>query len=129
MKRKIFIASAAVITVGLPVVYYLKKYKRKNNNPLFTPDLLSNFCDEKAIRQIGLEYRMQAPLEDGKQKLTDLLLTDNNEKKMNISDKILISKLIDYKIHEDFFRFNITIINGWVISLTEARQCALFSLT
>jgi len=31
-------------------------------------------------------------------------------------------------VKEDFEAGNITLVKGWVLSVTEARQCALFSL-
>jgi hypothetical protein len=41
----------------------------------------------------------------------------------------LISKNIEGMIHTDFLTDKTLIINGWVLSVTEARQCALFSLS
>jgi hypothetical protein len=37
--------------------------------------------------------------------------------------------LIDKKVRKDFKEDKLQVIKGWVISTTEARQCALFSLT
>jgi hypothetical protein len=31
-------------------------------------------------------------------------------------------------IHDDFEKGRTVVLNGWILSLTEARQCALFSL-
>jgi hypothetical protein len=127
MKRKAFIFTAATVAIGVPLVYYYKT--NRNFNPLSTPYILSTFCSEKDIREIGLTYRNQVPLENDKQKLTDIILTDNSGKKLKPSDKSAIEKLVNIKIHGEFTNSDITIINGWILSVTEARQCALFSFT
>lgn len=129
MKRKSFIISITTLAAGLPLVYYLKNHKWGNSNPIITPDLLSNFCSEKGLREIGLEYRKLVPAENLKQKLEDLILTGLNGKKLTTSNKSVIEKMINNKIQADFTSYNTTIIYGWIISLTEARQCALLSLT
>jgi hypothetical protein len=127
MKRKNFIISALVVGTGLPVAYYLEKHNG-SHNVLNKPDLLSRFCNEMELKDIGTKYRKTVPLESEKQKLKDLLLTDRSGQKIKSSDKILVEELISKKTQEDFVAYNTIIINGWVISITEARQCALFSL-
>ena len=132
MKRKTFLltttfATLAVITI--PVVRYYNK-KSKLDDPLIMPDDLSRFCDEKTIREIGISYRSIVPAENEKKKLTELLLTDYDGKVMANSDKYKVIELMDTKVLKDFTDYNkIHVIKGWVISITEARQCALFSLT
>jgi hypothetical protein len=128
MKRRNFIISAFVVGTGLPVAYYLEKHNG-SNNVLNKPDLLGRFCNEMELKSIGVKYRAIVPLENEKQKLRDLLLSDRSGQKIKSSDKILVAELIDKKTKEDFVSYNTIIINGWVISITEARQCALFSLT
>ena len=129
MKRKAFIIASATVGIGLPAVYYLKKNKWGNFNPLTTPVLLSTFCSEMALRDIGQAYIKQVPAENTKQALTDIILTDGAGKKIKAADKSSVSSLIEEKIHDDFAKHNILILNQWIISITEARQCALFSLT
>jgi hypothetical protein len=57
-----------------------------------------------------------------------MILTDENGKKTKRSDKMLLLEAIDKKIHDGFVSSDIIIIDGWVITKTEARQCAIFSL-
>lgn len=128
MKRRTFIIAASVAAVGLPVAYYLQKHKWKND-PLTTPEFLSRFCDIKQLKSIGTKYLSLVPAENKKPNLKALILTDTAGVKLNSSDKIEIAEFIDKRIHEEFSAYNIMVINGWVISITEARQCALFSLT
>lgn len=131
MKRKTFIVTttvAALAIASVPVVKYYSN-RRKTYPPLIMPDDLSRFCDEKTIREIGVEYRKSVPLENEKIKLEQILLADNTGKIIPTSDKLVVAELMDKKTLEDFKEFRIHTFKGWIISTTEARQCALFSLT
>lgn len=127
MKRRTFIATASIAAIGLPVAYYFKKRISKGN-PLTTAEMLSLFCDERGLKEIGAAYRKLVPADNEKQKLTDLILTAADGKKVKASDWSGVEELISKKVHEDFVNRQVIILQGWVISVTEARQCALFSL-
>jgi hypothetical protein len=127
MKRKNFIITASIAAVGLPLAYYIKK-QRTQINPLTTPYLLSRFCDKKELNDIGDAYRKMVPDENDRQKLSNLILLTNNGTSLHSNDKIAVAELIDKKIHDEFMGNNTIVVNGWVVSKTEVRQCALFSL-
>ncbi len=131
MKRRkfIWIGSAVVLAVASVPAYQYYKKKSKFYNPLVTPNELSRFCDEGIIRDIGLSYRSMMPAENEKKKLKDLLLTGDDGKQTKESDNEAVFELIDKKVRKDFKEDKLQVIKGWVISTTEARQCALFSLT
>ena len=131
MKRRTFIwiGSAVVLAVASVPAYQYYKKKSKFYNPLVTPNELSRFCNEAIIRDIGLSYRSMTPTENEKKKLTDLLLTGDDGKQTKESDNEAVFELIDKKVRKDFKEDKLRVIKGWVISTTEARQCALFSLT
>lgn len=93
------------------------------------PEILGQFCDEAEIRLIGDSYRKRAKGEDDKDKLTELLLTDNTGKKIDSSDKPAVAELLNKKTLEEFRAYKTIVEKGWIITITEARQCALFSLT
>ena len=128
MKRRTFIATATITAIGLPVAYYVKKRFSKGD-PLTTAEMLSHFCDESALKEIGAAYRILVPAENEKQKLTDIILTDTSGQKVKASDWQAVEEIVAKKIHNDFMSQELIIVKGWVISKTEARQCALFSLT
>lgn len=130
MKRKKFLAitATALVIASVPTYWYYKK-KSRFENPLTTPDDLSRFCDEGTIREIGISYRNMMPAENEKKKLTDLLLAGDDGKVTGASDNEAVFELLDKKIKKEFNEFKLQVIKGWVISTTEARQCALFSLT
>jgi hypothetical protein len=61
--------------------------------------------------------------------LVDLLLTDTAGKSAPEStDSTFLETLMEQKIHRDFEIGNTVNVKGWVLSATEARQCALFSI-
>jgi hypothetical protein len=43
-------------------------------------------------------------------------------------DKKLIQKLLDSRVEQDFKTGKTVTAGGWVLSVTEARQCALYSI-
>jgi len=93
------------------------------------PEILGQFCVEAEIRLIGDSYRSRVKGEDDKDKLTQLLLTDNTGKKIDSSDKSAVTELLNKKTLEEFRAYKTIVEKGWIITITEARQCALFSLT
>lgn len=99
-----------------------------HRTPLAYPEELSLFCDEKSIQEIGKEYRRRIPGENHKEKLTTLLLSDLSGKKLKFTDEQVITEFLDKKIIRDFSEYKTIMIHGWIISVTEARQCALYSL-
>jgi hypothetical protein len=90
------------------------------------PEQLAQICDLKTLREIGMDYRKQTPAEMEAGKLKALLMSDSvgNQLPSN-SDLSLIQKLLNKKITEDFESGNIVVVKGWILSITEARQCAL----
>jgi hypothetical protein len=70
------------------------------------PDLLS-MLGPQAVRDIGLQYRRLVPAENA---------------------WMPRSAPISALVRRDFETGRTILVNGWVLSVTEARQCALFSL-
>jgi hypothetical protein len=124
MKRRAFIITTSTVAVGLPFAYYVNRYQHHKNS-LFKPDILSLFCDDIVLSEMGKNYLAVVPAENEKEKLTHLILTDKNG---NVANKSDTEQLLAKKIKEDFLNNNTIILQNWVVSITEARQCALFSL-
>ena len=131
MKRKDFIitATAAAVAVIITPILIKQFSVRKHYDPLIMPDMLGQFCNEETIREIGKTYRKLSPEENTKAKLTDLLLTDVDGKKVAATDKAAVLEVIEKKTQQEFSAYKTIIVNGWVITKTEACQCALFSLS
>lgn len=119
---------AVAATAAVPIIGYRRKHLL-SDDPLMRPNVLAHFCDGDTIRDIGVKYRTQVPLEDKRQKLVDLLLTKNNGEKVESSNYRKVSELLENKIQSEFKTGKIIVEDGWVLSETEARQCALFSFS
>lgn len=115
MKRKNFIlmASAGVAAIAVPTIYF--KIGASNRKNLELPLQLIHIWDVEMVKTIGLQYLAQFPSENNIETLIDLLLQVG-------------VKNIGAKVKDDFLTDNIVVIDGWILSKTEARQCALFSL-
>jgi hypothetical protein len=91
--------------------------KSQKTSDLSRPLFLSTICDAPTLRHIGKTYRTTTPTEAEEQKLITLLDTAGSQ----TSD-------LDHKVREDYAAGRTLTIDGWMISVTEARQCALYSL-
>ena len=131
MKRKKFliISAVAVAAISVPVAIKYNHRRKVRDKPLEQPRILGNFCSEKDIRDIGVSYRKKNPNESQKQQLIELLLQNDAGKKIDSSDKSELSDWLDQKTLQEFKSDKTLVVAGWVISVTEARQCALFSLS
>lgn len=123
MKRKNFIILTVTAAAGIAIPTWYYKYGNLEYNTLLKePELLSHIWDTKTIIEIGKIYREQYPDENNERKLVKFLSNSNPS---------VISSTIEYlqkKIQDDFKADRTVIIDGWILSVTEARQCALFSL-
>jgi hypothetical protein len=129
-RRKFVIGIAAVVAVSaIPIINYRFSHLLPGSY-LMRPMALANFCDGATIRDIGLCYRHEVPEENERKKLEELLLRNNEgiEVDPKSNDKV-ICDLLGNKINHEFKSGQTVIENGWVLSETEARQCALFSFS
>jgi len=113
MERRRFIYYLAAATAATTATATAFTACRHRYGALDQPDFLSHLCDAGTLRNIGTAYRKQTPSEAREKKLIGLLGKGPSPE----------------TIKNDFTTGNIVIVNGWVLSLTEARQCALYSLT
>jgi hypothetical protein len=129
MNRRTFLIAgvAATAAITFPVLK-CRTHTFLTDSPLMRPTVLANFCDANTIRKIGDHYRAQVPAENRLEKLRELLLTDEQGRKPDVPDEDAISELLNKKVNKEFKEGKIVIEEGWVLSKTEARQCALFSL-
>lgn len=113
MKRRSFIL--LTIAGGIATVTPSCK-SRRVSSALTQPFFLSTICDLQTLRQIGIKYRATTPTESNEDVLTQLLTTDGDP-----------SEQLVQKVNEDFTADRTVTVDGWVLALTEARQCALYS--
>lgn len=87
------------------------------------PLFFSHIADVKMINEAGSAYRNATKGEDDRTVLTKLLSGNNAS-----SDKKAIQAALDDQVKQDFQTNKTVTVSGWVLSITEARQCALFSV-
>jgi hypothetical protein len=95
--------------------------KTPRPTPVNTPDFLGAICDSQTIRKIGTDYRTTTTNESRENQLTDLLTTGLDQNKDQ-------AQQLNTKIKADFTAGRTVTLEGYVLSLTEARQCALYSI-
>lgn len=121
MKRRHFVllASAGVVAASIPAVRYffygIPHYDKKLSIPL----LLSLIWDEKDILSIGARYRETFSEENGERALARALFSNSINQSYD---------LLEESTKADFAEGRVVVIDGWVLSRTEARQCALHHL-
>jgi hypothetical protein len=127
MQRRKFIALSALGGAALGFTGVNCSHRSKAfYSILDKPQQLSYICDAKTIREIGMDYRLQTPAETDGDKLEELLTTDFAGKPVSSSsDNLYIQTLINQKIKHDFETGNTVVVRGWILAVTEARQCAL----
>jgi hypothetical protein len=86
------------------------------------PALLEMLGPERA-REIGTQYRAAVPKENTTAALRAAISRSQN------SFPWIRRRLIDDQIRDDFAAGRTIVLSGWVLSETEARQCALYSLS
>jgi hypothetical protein len=129
MKRSTFLylSFASAASLYIPLSGCNRRYTL-TNKAVAQPEFLSHICDAKAIREIGAAYKQQVPAEKDDRKLAGLILKDANGNDIPEStESNKLQTLLNQKVQHDFETGHTTVVKGWVLSETEARQCALFS--
>lgn len=122
MERRAFVRLSAYTALALSMPL-LDSCSRPEDNPLAVPLFFSHIADVKTINEAGLAYRKTTKAEDDRTVLAKLLSGNNAP-----NDKKAIRAALDDQVKQDFQTNKIVTVSGWVLSITEARQCALFSI-
>lgn len=91
---------------------------------LARPDLLDALGAER-VRALGTRYRELTPAESDAAALEDAI-----RRSMPLSARLSSGgeSPVARLVHADFADGRTVVVDGWILSATEARQCALFSL-
>ena len=91
---------------------------------LARPDLLDALGAER-VRALGARYREMVPAERDGAALRDAIRRSlPSGPRSGSSGQSSLARLV----HDDFDTGRTVVVDGWILSATEARQCALFSL-
>jgi hypothetical protein len=121
MKRRDFLGLAAVGAAGL--VLPAAARSSRTLPPSAQLHLLTFLHDEQRVRDIGRSYRELVPHEDNAGFLADAILGPQSG-----PVPAALAVPLDRQVREDFAQGRTVKVNGWIVSVTEARQCALYSL-
>jgi hypothetical protein len=77
--------------------------------------------DVIALRQLGESYLVAHPDEADRTQLSRLLAPDG----LAVGELAALVR----NVERDWISHNVTVVNGWVLARTEARLCAMISLT
>ena len=126
MKRKAFIhlSAFAAAAVSFPLLHSCST--SQTALAISKPVFISRLFDEQTINGTGKAYLQKVPSEKNEDKL--IILLSGNSPIAHAKDEKVIHTYLDQKIKQDFETGNTVMVKGWVLAITEARQCALFSL-
>ena len=123
MKRRLFVKLSAFTAMALTLPL-AESCSGSKEMAVAQPYLFSQLADDKTINEAGQAYRKTHTAEDNKEKLLQLLLIGKDA----TLSKGELQAMLDKQVTADFKQGNTLVVKGWVMSITEARQCALYSL-
>jgi hypothetical protein len=131
MKRRTFIYTGVAVAGGIALsdLLLLNNESKWKKQPFLYPFILSNFLDEGSLRIIGNSYRINRPDENSKEELLNAITSGIPTIQSRTNDIVSQAMEIEKNVEKDFKSDKFIVIKGWVISETEARQCALLSLS
>jgi hypothetical protein len=123
MDRRSFLHLTAATTVALATTG-CRPASGFDARSLAHPELLEALGTD-GVRAIGARYRDRHPEERGVNALRDAILAARP-----VSARFLgtVGPSVSDLVRDDFAQGRTVVVDGWVLSATEARQCALFSL-
>lgn len=122
MQRRQFIGLASVGAASLawPAA---TRAAEVSPSPLAQPHLLDVLRDPRLVHDLGLRYRASVPAEDRPSTLERAILAETRG-----VDSTPLRARVGEQVQRDFAQGRTVMLDGWVLSVTEARQCALYSL-
>lgn len=129
MKRSAFIYYSFVGTAAIAIPSLRCTSNSNYRQVLQQPQFLSQICDAETLRAIGKSYRDKLSLNDREQLEMKIRKESNGSSISKNSDNSSLAYFLNQKIKQDFESGKTVVIEGWILSETEAQQCALFSLS
>ncbi len=125
MDRRHFIASAAAGALGLGLSGAAWRTAPSENLHALARPALIDMLGERRVRDLGMRYRAMYPAACDADSLCAAILDGAMP---TPADAPAMRAYLNATIQGDFAAGRTMILKGWVLSMTEARQCALFSL-
>ena len=123
MKRRKFIILTGVGATALTLPAACLQARVPEYDPMLAePELLSLIWETQTMIEIGDLYRDQIPEERTEGALVTALIKDQT------SEIAASREFMEEQVKRDYQQGDLMILEGWMLSRTEARQCALLSL-
>ncbi len=123
MKRRDFVVLSGTGLTALTIPAACYRFGKPEYDPLLAePGFLSYIWDTDTMLEIGNLYRGLMPEEDSEANLVSALLGRSTETPVSPQQFLAERVKSDYQDNE------LVLLDGWILSRTEARQCALLSL-
>jgi hypothetical protein len=123
MDRRRFLTAGGISTVALAASgFWSWAPAPLEPEVLARPALCATLGDFASLHALGRRYRAAHPEEDSRDALVGALRAKIDPGSSSLHDRL------DAQIRADFARGRIVQLDGWILSVTEARQCALYSL-
>jgi hypothetical protein len=127
MKRRQLLQMTVVGTVGLTLPGFSWLAAQPARWQTFAhPALLTLLGDHGRVREIGSAFRRAFPEQSAPQALVAAIMSDSG-----FSGRVAAPDRpgrLDQQIRSEFAQGRTVQLNGWILSVTEARQCALYSI-
>ena len=121
MERRTFIQLSAYTALALTLPF--AESCSSKNSPMDLPLLNTKNKDKKMLTEAGLAYRKAHQDED-----SQAILSQKLSRGMPTLDADALSRALNFQVKQEFKAGTTVTVSGWVMSVTEARQCALFSI-
>jgi hypothetical protein len=126
-RKFIWISGVGIAVATLP---WLTSCQSSQWTPILSmPSVLGQFCSETELMAIGNSYIERVPQESKISAIEKQLLKSEAGNPFKPSSEKSLQDFISKMNDRDFSTDQTIILNGWVLSQTEARQCALLFLT
>ena len=126
MKRRHFLQTTATgsLAMGLSAFRWLAApTPTPYQYALAHPGLLTLFDDAHQVQTLGLEYRDRFQ-DENDARVLQAHVSDRIE---FTEDQDMLQSRIEQQVRSDFAQGQTVQLQGWILSITEARQCALYS--
>ncbi len=123
LDRRRFLQLAATGMVASLTTSACARDTTEDARALGRPALLEMLGPERA-REIGTQYRAAVPRENTAATLRDAISNSQHRQFPWIR-----GRSIEEQVRDDFAAGRTVVVKGWILSETEARQCALYSLS
>ena len=124
MERRTFVRLSAYTAMALILPLANGCTSGSKEKAIAQPLFFSHLADVGTIKETGKAYRKSIPAEDNQTTLSELLLGKNTDQ----TDYKSIENYLARHVEQDFKTGKILTVKGWILSVTEARQCALYSI-